>query len=499
LSVAGARGCWDASALRERIVAGELSPRAAVAAALARIAALDGELRAFVSVWHQEALDRADELERRRAGGEQPGPLFGVPVALKSNLCLEDHAAHCGSRILEGWRAPYTATAVARLLAAGAVPVGATAMDEFGMGSSGENTPFGPAHNPWDTARTPGGSSSGSAAAVAAGLVPLALGSDTGGSARQPAALCGVAGLRPTYGRVSRYGLIAFASSLDTICPLARSVRDLELALAVISGGDERDSTALPFPPFEPSPLAEQLDGLRVGLPAEHLDAALEPELRRRVEEAAQVLRGLGAELVPLSLPSTAAALSTYYVLAAAEASSNLARYDGVRFGLRVEGDGSLAGMIGATRQAGFGPEVKRRILLGTYVLSSGYRQAWYETAQRARSLLRSELARAFERVDVLIGPTTPTTAFPLGERTHDPLAMYSADVLTVPASLAGLPAVSVPCGLASVDGALLPVGLQVTAPAREDARCLRVARAYEAAAPHACAPSPFATREVPS
>jgi aspartyl-tRNA(Asn)/glutamyl-tRNA(Gln) amidotransferase subunit A len=400
--------------------------------------------------------------------------------------------------MLAGWTAPYSATAVERLLDAGAVPVGATSMDEFGMGSSGENTPFGPARNPWDTARTAGGSSSGSAVAVAADLVPLALGSDTGGSARQPAALCGVTGLRPTYGRVSRYGLVAFASSFDTVCPLARSARDLERALAALSGEDERDATSLPFGPCEPSASGPRLDGLRVGVCAEHLEAAGERGVRARVDEALEALRALGAELVAVTLPSTAEALATYYVLAAAEASSNLARFDGVRYGLRVEADGDAARMIAATRDAGLGPEVKRRIVLGTHVLSAGRRDAWHGTAQRARRLVRDELMAALGEVDVLVGPTTPTTAFRLGEKVDDPVAMYASDVLTVPAALAGLPAVSVPCGLAQVDGVALPVGLQVTAPQREDARCLRVARAYQAAAPEASPPSPFALREVP-
>ncbi len=488
----------DATALRAEIASGGLTALEALERSLARIECWDGELQCFASVWAESARARASALDRQRAAGAPLGPLHGVPVALKANLCVAGHEVHCGSRVLAGWRAPYSATAVERLLHAGAVLVGATNMDEFAMGSSGENSAFGVSRNPWDTARTSGGSSSGSAAAVAAGLVPLALGSDTGGSVRQPAALCGVSGFKPTYGRVSRHGLVAFGSSLDQIGPFARSVRDLALALAAISGSDELDSTCLPHPPLEAALDGARLEGLRVGLARESLPPELDPGVRERVVEALAALADLGARIEEISLPSTELALPVYYVVAAAEASSNLARYDGVRQGLRVEGDGSLAGMISATRGAGFGPEVKRRVLLGTYVLSSGYKDAWYGTAQRARALLSREIERAFERVDVIVGPTSPMPAFRLGERARDPLAMYLCDVLTVPASLAGIPAASVPCGFVECEGRELPVGLQIVAPRLEDARCLRVAQAYERAVPRARRPSPYALQEAP-
>ncbi len=487
----------DSSALRAEIAEGMLTAAEAVEQALARIERFDGKLDCFAAVWSAEARERAAGLDREREAGGPIGPLHGVPVALKANLCVSGREIHCGSRILAGWRPPYTATAVERLVAAGAVLIGATNMDEFAMGSSGENSAFGVARNPWDTALTPGGSSSGSAAAVAAGLVPLALGSDTGGSVRQPAALCGVAGFKPTYGRVSRYGLVAFGSSLDQIGPFARSVRDLALALGVISGGDERDSTCLAQPALDPAPGPARLDGLRVGVAAESLPPSLDAGVRARVAEALAALADLGAGIHEISLPSTELALPVYYVVAAAEASSNLARYDGVRQGLRVEGDGSLAGMIAATRGAGFGPEVKRRVLLGTYVLSAGYQDAWYRSAQKARAALSRELDQAFERVDVIVGPTSPVPAFPLGERARDPLAMYLCDVLTVPASLAGVPAASVPCGFVESAGRSLPVGLQIVAPRMEDTRCLRVAQAYEQAVPRARRPSPYARAEA--
>ena len=487
----------DALALRQRLAAGEASVEATLARTLQRCAAREGDVGAFAALWPERALERARELDRARAAGEPCGPLFGVPVALKSNLCVAGEVAHCGSRVLEGWRAPYSAGAVERLLAAGAVLLGATHMDEFGFGSSGENSAFGVPRNPWDGARTCGGSSSGSAAAVAAGLVPLALGSDTGGSVRQPAALCGVAGLKPTYGRVSRYGLVAFGSSLDCVSPLARSVRDLELALSVLSGADGRDATCLELPPSEPPAAAApaRLDGLRFGV-AEAQLAALEGDARARFDAACAALEALGAERRTVELDLAEHALAIYYVVATAEASSNLARFDGVRYGPRRAGDGSLQGMVAATRGELFGAEAVRRILLGTYVLESGYRDAWYGTAQRARERLRAQFARAFGEVDVLVSATTPGPAFRLGERA-DPLAMYRSDVLTVPASLAGLPALSLPGGFVERDGRALPLGLQLSAPAREDARVLRVARALEAARPEFARPSPVALAEA--
>ncbi len=483
----------DARALRDEIVAGRRSAEGTLAECFARIDAFDPALHVFLSTERALAQARAVELDRALAAGAEPGPLFGVPVALKANMCLAGFEVNCGSRILAGWRAPYTATFVERLLAAGAIPVGMTNMDEFAMGSSSENSAFGPTRNPWDPSRTPGGSSSGSAVAVAAGIVPLALGSDTGGSVRQPAALCGIHGFKPSYGRVSRYGLVAFGSSLDQVSPFARSVRDLELALGLISGRDERDATCFDEEAFAPITLAEDasLAGVRIGVPREHFGAGLEPGVRAVTQAALQTLANRGAELIEISLPHTAFAIPTYYVVATAEASSNLARYDGVRYGLRVEGPGSLQGMIAATREAGFGAEVKRRILLGTYVLSSGYYDAWYGRALKVRALIARDFELAFESVDVIAGPTSPVPAFALGERNADPVAMYLADTLTVPASLAGLPAISSPCGFCELGGRALPVGLQIVGPRRADARVLRVARAFEAA-------TDFASRRPP-
>jgi len=445
----------DASALRAEIASGRRSATQAVAECFAKIDALDRELGVFLSTERAQADARAAELDRALARGEPAGPLCGVPVALKSNMCLEGFVSNCGSRILEGWRAPYTATFVERLLDAGAIPVGMTNMDEFAMGSSSENSAYQLSRNPWAREYTPGGSSSGSAVAVAAGIVPLAFGSDTGGSVRQPAALCGIHGFKPTWGRVSRYGLVAFGSSLDQVSPFARSVRDLELAMNLISGRDARDATCLdedallPIVPDDERSLA----GVRIGVPREYLPEGTHTEY----------------------------AIPCYYVIATAEASSNLARFDGVRYGLRVEGAGSLQSMFAATRGAGFGAEVKRRILLGTYVLSAGYHDEWYGRALKVRSLIARDFEHAFEEVDLVAGPTSPTPAFRLGERAADPVAMYLADALTVPASLAGLPAISTPCGFTE-STPRLPIGLQLIGPARADARVLRVARAFEAA-----------------
>ncbi len=470
----------DAIALAAAIARGDLSARRAAEDCLARIDRLDPRLHVFLTVDREGALTRADALDRARAAGATPGPLHGVPIALKANMCLAGVESNCASRILAGYRAPYTATFVERLIDAGANPVGMTNMDEFAMGSSSENSAFGPTRNPWDEARTPGGSSSGSAVAVASGMVPIALGSDTGGSVRQPAALCGILGFKPTYGRISRYGLIAFGSSLDQVSPFARSVRDLELCVHLMSGTDPRDSTCLD----EPALCVEDggIEGLRVGVPAEHFPASLPGAVRARCEEALETLRALGAELVPVSLPHSRYAIPTYYVVATAEASSNLARFDGVRYGLRGAGPGSLQGMYAATREAGFGPEVKRRILLGTYVLSAGYYDAWYGRALKVRALLKRDFDAVFADVDVIAGPTSPEVAFPLGAKSGDPVAMYLSDVLTVPISLAGLPGISVPCGFVDEGGRRLPVGLQIAGPARADARVLRVARAFESA-----------------
>ncbi len=419
------------------------------------------------------------------ARGEDPGPLAGVPVALKDNLCTRGVPTSCSSRILEGWRPPYDATVVTRIASAGAVLVGKTNMDEFAMGSSTEGSAFGPTRNPHDIGRVPGGSSGGSAAAVAAGFVPLALGSDTGGSIRQPAALCGVVGMKPTYGAVSRYGLVAFASSLDQIGPLATSVADAALLFDVIGGHDPRDSTSLdrPLPPAV-SGLGDGVEGLVVGVLTE-LVAAADPDVVARVREAADALAAAGARVEEVSVPEVTLGLSAYYLIAPGEASSNLARYDGVRYGLRVDAADTVA-MNTATRTAGFGAEVKRRIMLGTYVLSAGYVDAYYNQALRVRTRIIDGFATAYGRCDVLLGPTAPTTAFALGEKTDDPYAMYLSDVCTVPSNLAGHPAVSVPFGTGD-DG--LPVGVQVLGPALAEGVVFQVAAALEAVAPELAAP----------
>ncbi|MBI5435146.1 MAG: Asp-tRNA(Asn)/Glu-tRNA(Gln) amidotransferase subunit GatA [Planctomycetes bacterium] len=470
--------------MREAIVSKRTTASQVVEAALARIAALDPELSAFSTVLADSARARAKELDAALARGEPAGALCGVPFALKSNMCVEGVEAHCGSKILAGYKPPYTAPFVQRLLDEGAILVGMTHMDEFAMGSSGENSGYAVAKNPWDTSRTPGGSSSGSCAAVAARMVPLSLGSDTGGSVRQPAALCGIVGFKPTYGRITRYGLVAFGSSLDQVSPFTRSARDMELVLSVISGADEHDSTCLPLPAIDPE-RSDSIRGLRIGVPKEYFASGLDADVRAKVEGAIAKLVELGAATVPIELPHTEYAIPTYYVVATAEASSNLARYDGIRYGPRTNGDGSLQSMIAATREAGFGPEVKRRILLGTYVLSSGYYDAWYVRALKVRRLIRHDFDEAFKSVDLIACPTSPTAAFRLGEKTDDPVAMYLSDVMTVPTSLAGLPAVSVPCGTVTLGGKQLPVGLQLIGPSLADARVLRAARVFEDATQH--------------
>jgi len=471
----------DAVALAAAVRSGDRSARAVVDQHLARIDERDEELHAFLLVMADEARAAADAVDATVAAGRDPGPLAGVPVALKDVLCTRGVPTTCGSRILEGWRPPYTATVVARVLAAGGIPIGKTNMDEFAMGSSTENSSYGPTRNPHDPTRVPGGSSGGSAAAVGGGLAPLALGSDTGGSVRQPAALCGVVGVKPTYGLVSRYGLVAFASSLDQVGPFATTVADAAVLLEVIAGHDPCDSTSVP----EPGPrllegLDDGVDGLRIGIVTELTDVeGVEPEVVAAVEQAGHALEKAGATVERVSVPSAAYGISAYYLIAPAEASSNLARYDGVRYGLRVDA-GDTATMNARTRDTGFGPEVKRRIMLGTYALSAGYYDAYYGQAQRVRTLVIRDFARVYERCDALISPTSPSTAFELGARTADPLAMYLSDVCTVPSSLAGHPAMSVPFG-AGAHG--LPVGLQVLAPARGEAVMFRVAQVVEEAA----------------
>ena len=425
-----------------------------------------------------QARAAADAVDARVAAGQDPGPLAGVPVALKDNLCTRGVPTTCSSRILDGWRPPYDATVVQRLAAAGAVVVGKTNLDEFAMGSSTENSAFGPTRNPRDTSRVPGGSSGGSAAAVAAGFAPLALGSDTGGSIRQPAAFCGVVGVKPTYGVVSRYGLVAFASSLDQIGPFAATVADAALLLEAIAGHDPMDSTSIPrAAPAISAGLAGGVEGLRVGLVRE-LITGVDADVEACVRRAADALADAGAKVDDVSLPMTVHGLAAYYLIAPAEASSNLARYDGVRYGLRVDGS-DVAAMNAATRGAGFGAEVKRRIMLGTYALSAGYYDAYYGQAQRVRTLIIQDFEAAYEQFDVLLSPTAPTTAFAFGARTADPLTMYMSDVCTIPSNLAGHPALSLPFG-AGDDG--LPVGVQVMAPALGEPVMFRVAAALEAA-----------------
>ena len=458
---------------------GERTARSVVEQHLAAIAGRESEIHACNAVLTESALAAADAVDAAVARGEDPGPLAGVPVALKDNLCTRGIATTCSSKILDGWLPPYTATAVQRITDAGGIPIAKTNLDEFAMGSSTENSAFGTTRNPHDVSRVPGGSSGGSAAAVAAGFAPLALGSDTGGSIRQPAALCGVVGVKPTYGLVSRYGLIAFASSLDQIGPFATTVDDAALLLETIWGHDRMDSTSIDA---APPALGSRADvaGLRVGIVQELTDVdGIAPEVRAAVERAAASLEAAGATVDRVSVPSCTYGLSAYYLIAPAEASSNLARYDGVRYGLRAEGV-DVADMNAKTRAAGFGPEVKRRIMLGTYALSAGYYDAYYGKAQKVRTLIIRDFAAAYERFDVLLSPTAPTEAFEIGAKTADPLAMYLSDVCTIPTNLAGHAAMSVPFG---VGAAGLPIGVQVLAPALGEPVMFRTARALEAAA----------------
>lgn len=462
--------------------AGERSAVEVVEEHLARIQEREGEIHAFNHVMTAEALAAAAEVDSAVAAGGDPGSLAGVPVALKDNMCTRGIPTTCSSRILEHWKPPYDATVVERLRGAGAIIVGKTNLDEFAMGSSTENSAFGPTRNPHDTSRVPGGSSGGSSAAVAAGFAALAFGSDTGGSIRQPAALCGVVGSKPTYGGVSRYGLIAFASSLDQIGPFSHSVADNALALSVIGGHDPRDSTSIPEPfPAVLDHLDEGVEGLRVGVISElsgGVPDGFEPAVLARTTEAADALSAAGAKVESVSVPSTVAGLSAYYMIAPAEASSNLARYDGVRYGLRRDG-ANTASMMAASRTAGFGDEVKRRIMLGTYALSAGYWDAFYGRAQRVRTLMIREFDAVYSDFDVLLSPTSPCVAFPFGAKA-DPLTMYLNDVCTVPSNLTGQPAISVPFG--SADG--LPIGIQVMAPLRGEVVMIRVAAALEEVAP---------------
>jgi aspartyl-tRNA(Asn)/glutamyl-tRNA(Gln) amidotransferase subunit A len=474
-----------ALALAEQVRTGTVSASEVVERHLAAIDDTDGAVHAFLTVLHDGARREAADIDRRVAAGEDPGPLAGVPVALKDNLCTTGVPTTCSSRILDGWCPPYDATVVGRLRRAGAVVIGKTNLDEFAMGSSTENSAYGATHNPYGPDRVPGGSSGGSAAAVAAGFVPLALGSDTGGSIRQPAALCGVVGMKPTYGTVSRYGLVAFASSLDQIGPISATVADAAALFDVIAGHDPLDSTSLDRPaPRTAENLGDGVAGLRVGLPLELVDGVA-PEVAVGVRRAAEVLAAAGATVTECSIPELTYGLSAYYLLAPAEASSNLSRYDGVRYGKRVNG-ADVEAMMRATRAAGFGPEVKRRIMLGTYALSAGYYDAYYGQAQKVRTLIINAFNDAYRHADVLLGATTPTTAFPLGAKVDDPMAMYLSDVCTVPSNLAGHPAISIPFG-ADTDG--LPIGVQVLAPALCEPLIFRVAEVLEEAAPAVAAP----------
>lgn len=467
---------------REQLQRGEVSARELTDQHLARIEAVDGTVHAYLEVTAEQARAAADRVDAARVAGEPLPPLAGVPLAIKDNLCTKGVRTTCSSRMLETFVPPYESTVTERLWQAGAVMLGKTNLDEFAMGSSTETSAFGPSRNPWDPERVPGGSSGGSSAAVAAGECIASLGSDTGGSIRQPAAFCGVVGLKPTYGRVSRYGLVAFASSLDQVGPFTQSVADAAEILQVIAGEDPRDATCLKAPvPDYRAALQQPVAGLRVGLIKECFEAeGLDPQVKASVMAAADQLQSLGCELVEVSCPRFNDGIATYYVIAPSEASANLARYDGVKYGYRAEGASSLAEMTARSRAEGFGDEVQRRILIGTYALSAGYVDAYYKKAQQVRTLIRRDFDRAFEGVDVLLTPTSPTTAFRFGAHADDPLAMYLADLLTIPANMAGLPAISVPCGF---DQQGLPIGVQLITGVLQEERLLQVAHHYEQAA----------------
>jgi len=452
---------------------GEVSPGDILDAVFSRIEAVEGRVRAFVSLTRDSAYERMEELGRI----EERGPLSGIPLAIKDNICTKGIKTTCSSRILEGFVPPYESSVTERLHRSGYILVGKTNLDEFAMGSSTENSGYFVTHNPWDLDRVPGGSSGGSAAAVAADECLGALGSDTGGSIRQPAAFCGVVGFKPTYGRVSRYGLVAFASSLDQIGPITKNVKDAALLLGLISGHDPRDSTSVPVevPDFGAG-LGREIRGLKIGVPKEYFIEGLDPEVEQCVRDAIGVLERLGAEVIEVSLPHTGYAIATYYILATSEASSNLARFDGVKYGFRAEGR-DLIDMYMETRAAGFGPEVKRRIMLGTYALSAGYYDAYYKKAQQVRTLIKTDFEDAFKEVDVIVTPTSPTAAFRIGDKVSDPLQMYLSDIFTISVNLAGVPAISIPCGYTS-EG--LPVGLQVIGKHFDEEAVLRVSYAYE-------------------
>jgi aspartyl-tRNA(Asn)/glutamyl-tRNA(Gln) amidotransferase subunit A len=467
------------SDIRGSIESGTGNARAIIEACLRQIETRDAEIHAYLSLNRERALEQAARIDDLAAKGDALPVLAGVPVGIKDVLTIEGLPATAGSKVLQGYRAPYTATAVTRLEAAGAIVLGKLNCDEFAMGSSNENSAYGPVHNPHALDRVPGGSSGGSAAAVAAGMAVATLGTDTGGSIRQPASFCGVIGILPTYGRVSRYGLIAFASSLDRIGPFAANVRDAATVLGVIAGHDPMDATSSPLPvPDYTADLDKGVAGLRLGVPSEYFAEGLDAEVRAAVERSIDHLRAAGATIKPISLPHTRYAIPTYYIIATAEASANLARFDGVRYGFRAKDADTLSAMYRCSRDCGFGPEVKRRIMLGTYALSAGYYDAYYKKAQQVRRLLTEDFLKAFTEVDAILTPTAPTPAFKLGEKVDDPVSMYLADIYTVTASLAGICGLSVPCGK-SQEG--LPIGLQILSKHFDEAMALRVGQAVEA------------------
>tara|TARA_Y100001968_G_scaffold292840_1_gene298404 strand:+ start:167 stop:1627 length:1461 start_codon:yes stop_codon:yes gene_type:complete len=468
--------------VRHKLLSGEISSKELVQEKINRIKELDSTLNSFLTVNSEKALNQAEIIDNKRASGEELPPLAGIPLAIKDNLCTKGVRTSCASKILGDFIPPYESTATNRLLKSGAVIIGKTNMDEFAMGSSTETSAYGPTLNPWDTTKVPGGSSGGSAASVAAGLCLGSLGSDTGGSIRQPASFCGVVGMKPTYGRVSRWGLIAFASSLDQVGPFATNVSDAAEILQVISGKDERDSTTVDIPvPNYSERLSLSIKGLKIGLIDNCFQhEGLSSEVKESVLSSASLLESLGAEVINLSCPRFNDGIATYYVIAPSEASANLARYDGVKYGFRSDDANTLIEMTSKSRALGFGSEVKRRILIGTYALSAGYVDAYYKKAQQVRTLIRNDFDNAFKKVDILLAPTSPTTAFAAGENVDNPMAMYLSDLLTIPANLAGLPAISLPCGF---DKSGLPIGLQLIANVFEEDRLLQVANQFENAA----------------
>ena len=464
--------------LHKLIIGKKISVQELVLSFFQRIEKVEDKIKAFLYLDREEALEEAKGWDEKIQREEEIGPLSGIPIAIKSNICTTDGETNCASRILKGFISPYPATVIEKLKEAGCIIIGKTNLDEFAMGSSTENSAFQITHNPWNLNYIPGGSSGGSASAVASGEVPLALGSDTGGSIRQPASLCGIVGMKPTYGRVSRYGLVAFASSLDQIGPLTRDVSDCALLLKVISGKDKMDSTSLDYPvPNYLEFLIPELKGIKIGLPREYFIPGMEEEVKKKIMQATRVLEDLGAKIEEVSLPHTEYAVATYYLIATAEASSNLARYDGVKYGHRTQEETDLIRMYKKTRSEGFGEEVKRRIMLGTYVLSEGYYENYYGKAQRVRTLIKEDFDRVFQKFDAILTPTSPTVAFKVGEKIDDPLKMYLSDVFTISANLAGIPGISIPCGFGRDN---LPIGLQILGKPFDEKTVLRIAYAYE-------------------